>query len=91
MKIAKEKVDLKKTLIAILTMLLGVVCVDLYLVVIRFIGNDYSVFKLAVFRNFFAVIPLLVLLFFSGEYNSCLLYTSPSPRDKTVSRMPSSA
>ena len=52
MKIAKEKVDLKKTLIAILTMLLGVVCVDLYLVVIRFIGNDYSVFKLAVFRIF---------------------------------------
>ena len=33
MKIAKEKVDLRKTLIAILTMLLGVVCVDLYLVV----------------------------------------------------------
>ena len=65
MKIAKEKVDIRKTLIAILTMLLGVVCVDLYLVVIRFIGNDYSVFKLAVFRNFFAVIPLLVLLFFS--------------------------
>ena len=23
--------------------------------------------------------------------NTCLLYTSPSPRDKTVSRMPSSA
>ena len=23
--------------------------------------------------------------------NACLLYTSPSPRDKTVSRMPSSA
>ena len=23
--------------------------------------------------------------------NGCLLYTSPSPRDKTVSRMPSSA
>ena len=27
-----------------------------------------------------------------GEYgDTCLLYTSPSPRDKTVSRMPSSA
>ena len=28
-----------------------------------------------------------------GLYNNkiCLLYTSPSPRDKTVSRMPSSA
>ena len=25
------------------------------------------------------------------EYNSCLLYTSPSPRDRTRSRMPSSA
>ena len=25
------------------------------------------------------------------SYNICLLYTSPSPRDKTVSRMPSSA
>ena len=26
-----------------------------------------------------------------AELFSCLLYTSPSPRDKTVSRMPSSA
>ena len=25
------------------------------------------------------------------HYSVCLLYTSPSPRDKTVSRMPSSA
>ena len=25
------------------------------------------------------------------ELNSCLLYTSPSPRDRTRSRMPSSA
>ena len=26
-----------------------------------------------------------------GKYKSCLLYTSPSPRDKRQSRMPSSA
>ena len=26
-----------------------------------------------------------------AEYFSCLLYTSPSPRDATLSRMPSSA
>ena len=26
-----------------------------------------------------------------GQGNSCLLYTSPSPRDATLSRMPSSA
>ena len=25
------------------------------------------------------------------SFNSCLLYTSPSPRDATLSRMPSSA
>ena len=25
------------------------------------------------------------------EYNNCLLYTSPSPRDRQKSRMPSSA
>ena len=28
---------------------------------------------------------------FTGEFNDCLLYTSPSPRDATLSRMPSSA
>ena len=27
----------------------------------------------------------------SDEYDPCLLYTSPSPRDRTRSRMPSSA
>ena len=27
----------------------------------------------------------------SDAYNGCLLYTSPSPRDATLSRMPSSA
>tara|TARA_Y100000814_G_scaffold16543_1_gene11755 strand:+ start:266 stop:862 length:597 start_codon:yes stop_codon:yes gene_type:complete len=70
MKIISEKTDLKKTFLAIFTMLLGVVCVDLYLVVIRLIGNDYSVFKLAVFRNFFAIIPLLIFLLFTQEYSS---------------------
>ena len=28
---------------------------------------------------------------FLTNYGNCLLYTSPSPRDRTVSRMPSSA
>ena len=27
----------------------------------------------------------------NGQYASCLLYTSPSPRDRSLSRMPSSA
>ena len=29
--------------------------------------------------------------FLSGRFEACLLYTSPSPRDKRQSRMPSSA
>ena len=29
--------------------------------------------------------------FIDGELNTCLLYTSPSPRDLSTSRMPSSA
>jgi len=29
--------------------------------------------------------------FLAEKYNVCLLYTSPSPRDRTRSRMPSSA
>ena len=29
--------------------------------------------------------------FVDGKINACLLYTSPSPRDRSVSRMPSSA
>ena len=28
---------------------------------------------------------------YEGKYSGCLLYTSPSPRDATLSRMPSSA
>ena len=34
---------------------------------------------------------LLACKFFSSKISNCLLYTSPSPRDRTRSRMPSSA
>ena len=37
------------------------------------------------------VILLLIFWQYAGQYNNCLLYTSPSPRDRTRSRMPSSA
>ena len=36
-------------------------------------------------------VPLSVCLPYSGPLEGCLLYTSPSPRDRTRSRMPSSA
>ena len=36
-------------------------------------------------------LALTVVVAFSYPANACLLYTSPSPRDRTRSRMPSSA
>ena len=35
--------------------------------------------------------PVFTHLLLADEINRCLLYTSPSPRDRTRSRMPSSA
>ena len=37
------------------------------------------------------VIPIATLILISTVFITCLLYTSPSPRDATLSRMPSSA
>ena len=36
-------------------------------------------------------LPKIVKIVGSGGSRGCLLYTSPSPRDATLSRMPSSA
>lgn len=68
MKISSEKVNLKKTYLAIATMLLAILCVDSYMVVIKFLGKDYSVLQLTVFRNAFAIIPLALLIFFTREH-----------------------
>ena len=43
MNISSEKTDLKKTYLAIFTMLLAILCVDMYMVVIKFLGNEYTV------------------------------------------------
>ena len=51
----------------------------------------------AIFADTFddiSVVPTFVLtplIYLGGVFYSCLLYTSPSPRDATLSRMPSSA
>ena len=52
------------------------------------IGNGSSL-KLLDYLWLFAVYPLILGL--STKLGICLLYTSPSPRDATLSRMPSSA
>ena len=70
MNISPDKEDLKNTYIAIVTMLLAILCVDMYMVVIKFLGNEYTVFQLAVFRNIAGVIPLFILILITKEYLS---------------------
>ena len=59
MKLSSEKVDVKKTYLAVITMLMAILCIDLYMVVIKFLGDEYSVIQLAVFRNAAGIIPLI--------------------------------
>ena len=70
MNILSENTDLKKTYLAIVTMLLAILCVDMYMVVIKFLGNEYTVIQLAVFRNIAGVIPLFILILFTKEHIS---------------------
>ncbi len=70
MNISSEKADLKKTYLAIVTMLLAILCVDMYMVVIKFLGDEYTVIQLAVFRNIAGIIPLFLLILFTKEYIS---------------------
>ena len=65
MKLSSEKVDVKKTYLAVTTMLMAILCIDLYMVVIKFLGNEYSVIQLAVFRNAAGIIPLILLIIFT--------------------------
>ena len=43
--------------------------------------------------SFFFIVTYIHIFrgLYYGSYKACLLYTSPSPRDRTTSRMPSSA
>ena len=42
-------------------------------------------------RRYDDLLPEAEKLLLNGQVTACLLYTSPSPRDRTRSRMPSSA
>ena len=51
------------------------------------LNNNFS--KIENIKKFFLIKEKFSIE--NGMLTPCLLYTSPSPRDKTVSRMPSSA
>ena len=44
-----------------------------------------------IFRSLLVIVLVFALAEAKWQYKTCLLYTSPSPRDATLSRMPSSA
>ena len=57
----------------------------------EFLAGDYSIADMASFPWITAYKRYEVDLDLFTNVRSCLLYTSPSPRDKRQSRMPSSA
>ena len=63
----------------------------------RFLGHNLSCFLVYIWARTYEGQEVAVMEFFTiraepcGTQETCLLYTSPSPRDATLSRMPSSA
>ena len=53
--------------------------------------NSYAAEVLDVYAGILADVRVAAIFPPEGETCDCLLYTSPSPRDRTRSRMPSSA
>ena len=63
MNISSEKTDLKKTYLAIVTMLLAILCVDMYMVVIKFLGNEYTVIQLSSIQKYCGGNPFIYTYF----------------------------
>ena len=56
----------------------------------RQVGKTYILNKFAQ-ENYKTFLYINMVQTTGAEFLACLLYTSPSPRDRSVSRMPSSA
>ena len=55
------------TYLAVGAMLLGIVLIDSYGIIIKSLGDTYSTTQLLVFRNVFAIVPLIFLILFSQD------------------------
>ena len=75
------------------SMLLGLdgVEIGLIIVFVTLFAAILSGFPVAFAIGGAGVIAFAIIAFLDGQGLLCLLYTSPSPRDKRQSRMPSSA
>ena len=63
----------------------------LYIILTRKLGDHQPAFQLVCQDGAVSSITVLLVFMSSLLVTDCLLYTSPSPRDRTRSRMPSSA
>ena len=57
----------------------------------HYVAPDRPIWKKAVFKRASLAALGVMVVVVAVLYSSCLLYTSPSPRDVEESRMPSSA
>ena len=85
------------TLLGVGFLMLGLFIVPFNDAVAKALSTDLNIMEI-IWSRFFGHFLLLVPLvfYFKGKKefinkNTCLLYTSPSPRDRQKSRMPSSA
>ena len=66
-----------------------------WVILVALLGALIRGYRAGLLSTFFSAIGFIgggfAGLFLSLHYVSCLLYTSPSPRDGLLSRMPSSA
>ena len=70
---------------------LGIVVIAVLIIAPMYL-NRYGLFILSQWAVMtIAAMGLNLTLGYAGQVSLCLLYTSPSPRDRTRSRMPSSA
>ena len=49
----------KNTFLAITAMVVGVIFIDIHGLIVKYLGGEYSTIQLALFRNTFAIIPLI--------------------------------
>ena len=67
-------IRLDKLYIAVGSVILGILCVDSYGIIIKHLGDFYSTVQLTVFRNSFAALPLLALIYFTKSFSSTFSY-----------------
>ena len=67
MKNTSVKPSSKTIFLSVGAMILGVLFIDIYGIIIKFLGDAYSTNQVVLFRNLFAIIPLLILIFYTNE------------------------